>query len=39
MTVVPLLHPSYQVVWLVRLGYDYDEYVAALRELLPSGHK
>lgn len=25
--VVPLLHPSYQEVWLSRLGYDYDEYV------------
>ncbi|MBV0925691.1 uracil-DNA glycosylase [Halomicroarcula limicola] len=28
--VVPLLHPSYQEVWLSRLGYDYDEYAAEL---------
>jgi DNA polymerase len=30
--VVPLLHPSYQEVWLARLGYAYDEYVAAIAE-------
>ncbi|RLM96487.1 uracil-DNA glycosylase family protein [Haloarcula sp. Atlit-7R] len=30
--VVPLLHPSYQEVWLSRLGYDYEEYVAAIAE-------
>jgi len=30
--VVPLLHPSYQEVWLSRLGYAYDEYVAAIAE-------
>jgi len=30
--VVPLLHPSYQEVWLSRLGYTYDEYVAAIAE-------
>lgn len=30
--VVPLLHPSYQEVWLSRLGYDYEEYVDAVRE-------
>ncbi|WP_226011355.1 uracil-DNA glycosylase [Halomicrobium salinisoli] len=29
-TVVPLLHPSYQEVWLSRLGYDRDEYVAEI---------
>lgn len=29
--VVPLLHPSYQAVWLSRLGYDRPEYVAAIR--------
>lgn len=27
---VPILHPSYQNVWLARLGYEYEEYVAAL---------
>lgn len=31
-TVVPLLHPSYQEVWLARLGYDREEYVRAIRE-------
>ncbi|MDS0220190.1 uracil-DNA glycosylase [Haloarcula sp. S1AR25-5A] len=30
--VLPLLHPSYQEVWLARLGYVYDEYVAAIAE-------
>jgi DNA polymerase len=30
-SVVPLLHPSYQEVWLSRLGYDREEYVAAIR--------
>jgi len=33
-TAVPLLHPSYQEVWLSRLGYDREEYVAALGETL-----
>ncbi|WP_276273350.1 uracil-DNA glycosylase [Haloarcula litorea] len=28
--VVPLLHPSYQEVWLSRLGYDRAEYVDAI---------
>lgn len=28
--VVPLLHPSYQEVWLSRLDYTYDEYVDAI---------
>lgn len=32
--VVPLLHPSYQEVWLSRLGYTREEYVAELREVL-----
>ena len=32
--VVPLLHPSYQEVWLARLGYDREEYVAAIRETI-----
>ncbi|WP_435360144.1 uracil-DNA glycosylase [Haloarchaeobius sp. DFWS5] len=35
-TVVPILHPSYQDVWVSRLGYESDEYVAALREILAS---
>jgi len=30
--VVPLLHPSYQEVWRSRLGYDREEYVAAIAE-------
>lgn len=30
--VVPLLHPSYQEVWLSRLGYTRTEYVDAIRE-------
>jgi len=32
--VLPLLHPSYQDVWLSRLGYDPDGYVAAVGEEL-----
>ncbi|MFC7018339.1 MULTISPECIES: uracil-DNA glycosylase [Haloarcula] len=28
--VVPLLHPSYQEVWLSRLGYSYERYVDEL---------
>lgn len=31
---VPLIHPSYQAVWIARLGYDRDEYLDALRETL-----
>ncbi|MFU1781074.1 uracil-DNA glycosylase [Haloarcula japonica] len=31
-TVVPLLHPSYQEVWLSRLGYDRETYVDAITE-------
>ncbi|MFB6222694.1 MAG: uracil-DNA glycosylase family protein [Haloarcula sp.] len=34
--VVPLLHPSYQEVWLSRLGYSYDGYVATLTETVAS---
>ncbi|MFC7026939.1 uracil-DNA glycosylase family protein [Halomicroarcula sp. GCM10025324] len=30
--VVPLLHPSYQKVWLSRLGYSYEGYVRAIIE-------
>lgn len=29
-TVVPVLHPAYQHVWLSRLGYGYGEYAAEL---------
>ncbi|MFC7228393.1 uracil-DNA glycosylase [Salinirubellus salinus] len=32
--VVPLVHPSYQEVWIPRLGYEYEGYVAALGETL-----
>lgn len=35
-TVVPILHPSYQEVWIARLGYDRAEYVAEIRETLSS---
>ncbi|AUV83504.1 uracil-DNA glycosylase [Salinigranum rubrum] len=35
-SVLPLLHPSYQEVWLSRLGYDLDEYEAAIGEALSS---
>jgi DNA polymerase len=31
-TVLPLLHPSYQNVWLPRIGYTREEYVAAIGE-------
>lgn len=31
-TVLPLLHPSYQNIWLPRIGYDREAYVAALRK-------
>ncbi|WP_134668791.1 uracil-DNA glycosylase [Halorussus marinus] len=29
--VLPLVHPSYQNVWLPRLGYDRETYVEAIR--------
>jgi uracil-DNA glycosylase family 4 len=32
---VPILHPSYQNVWLARLGYDEQEYRAQLAAQLP----
>ena len=32
--VVPLVHPSYQEVWIPRLGYDYAGYVDELRGVL-----
>ncbi|QLH80413.1 uracil-DNA glycosylase [Halosimplex pelagicum] len=31
-TLVPLVHPSYQEVWIGRLGYSRAEYVEAIRE-------
>ncbi|ELY98123.1 uracil-DNA glycosylase [Natrialba asiatica] len=31
---VPILHPSYQDVWIGRLGFEPDEYLDALRETL-----
>ncbi|MFC4552896.1 MULTISPECIES: uracil-DNA glycosylase [Halorussus] len=31
-TVLPLLHPSYQNVWLPRIGYTREEYVDAIRD-------
>jgi len=34
--VVPLLHPSYQEVWLSRLGYDRAGYVDAIRTTIES---
>lgn len=34
-TVVPLLHPSYQEVWLSRLDYTRASYLDELRTLLP----
>ncbi len=33
-TVLPVLHPSYQAVWLSRLGYTYEEYVGEIRQVL-----
>ncbi|WP_256295863.1 uracil-DNA glycosylase [Haloarchaeobius salinus] len=34
--VLPILHPSYQDVWVSRLGYEPDEYVAAVGDELAS---
>lgn len=34
-TLLPLLHPSYQDVWLSRLGYTDEEYREAIRARLP----
>jgi uracil-DNA glycosylase len=41
---VPILHPSYQDVWIGRLGYEPDEYLEAIGETLdelcgPSGKR
>ena len=33
-TLVPILHPSYQEIWLNRLGYSSGEYQTILRRLL-----
>ena len=33
--VVPLLHPSYQEVWLSRLGFSRGEYVAEIEAAVP----
>jgi len=33
-TALPLLHPSYQAVWLSRLDHTRESYVAAIRETL-----
>lgn len=32
--IVPILHPSYQDVWIARLGYEPDEYVATVGDVL-----
>nr|WP_282594565.1 uracil-DNA glycosylase [Halomarina salina] len=32
--VLPILHPSYQEVWMGRLGYDRESYLAAIGEAL-----
>lgn len=34
-TLLPILHPSYQDVWLDRLGYEPAEYRAAIADHLP----
>jgi uracil-DNA glycosylase family 4 len=34
-TLLPVLHPSYQDVWVSRLGFSPEEYEAAIRERLP----
>lgn len=31
---LPVLHPSYQNIWIARLGYDYGEYAAELEKRL-----
>ena len=35
-TVIPLLHPSYQEVWLSRLGHTRESYVETLADCLDS---
>ena len=34
-TLLPILHPSYQDVWIARLGYDREAYETAIGEELP----
>ena len=36
---VPILHPSYQDVWIGRLGYDPDSYREAVAETLAECHR
>ena len=33
-TLVPVLHPSYQAIWISRLGYSSESYLDAVRETL-----
>ncbi|RJS98317.1 uracil-DNA glycosylase family protein [Halococcus sp. IIIV-5B] len=33
-TLVPILHPSYQEIWISRLGYTHESYLDAVRETL-----
>ena len=33
-TLVPILHPSYQAIWISRLGYSDESYLDAVRETL-----
>jgi len=33
-TLVPILHPSYQAIWLSRLDYTRESYLDAIRETL-----
>ena len=37
--VVPLLHPSYQDVWVTRLGYDAESYRRAVAETLAAAEQ
>jgi len=38
-TVLPLVHPSYQNVWLPRLGYSREEYVAEIGAVVRARRK
>ncbi len=33
-SILPILHPSYQDIWIARLGYESDEYVTTFAERL-----
>lgn len=35
-TLLPILHPSYQTVWIPRLGYDRSQYIAAIGKQVTS---